>query len=292
MALARDLWNTYHRKLYTKWGYDTFDAYLAAEGGVSKDYARRMRRIFSVMVMKCGIRPAELDIIGRSKAQMLLPVIDKTNARKWVTAAKELPCGELQAKIYEARYGASKTNTITVDDDDETSDDNVITVGERDPNHQPVKLRPKPHSPTRFVKRTFSLPEESDSLLDEALGEAQRITNSASDGFNLTCVAQHFLAHRLTDEGKNDGRLYWFMRQMERIYGVRLLHIKSDKAWNLLRETVEDNQDAFGTTGEFTDDQERNSRAGKGQDGTGSGSESCTGEGDQDNQEGSQVAEL
>ncbi len=290
MSLAKDLWSTYHRKLYVKWGYATFDDYLNGEVGVSKDYARRMRRIFSVFVLKCGVRPSELDKIGRTKAQMLLPVVNKFNARSWITAATELPCGDLQAKVFEARHSGTKsapTSKATTIDPAEVDGTKGITIDAKPAGKSPIQLQSRT-APTKFVKRMFSLPEESDALLDEALGEAQRITKSSSEGFNLACIAQHFMAHRLTDEGKNDGRLYWFMRQMERIYGVRLLHIKSDKAWDLLRETVVDNQESFGTTGEFADDQERDSGAGESR--SNGEEQDHSGAGPQGDQEGPQAA--
>ena len=267
MFLAKDLWSTYHRKLYVKWGYATFDDYLNKEVGISKDYARRMRRIFSVFVLKCGVKPADLDEIGRSKAQILLPVVDKTNAHAWIAKAKVLPYGELQSKISAAKTSKGSTEPAT-------TTDALITPGK-----EPVSLArdETPEKPaTEFIPRTFRLPVESDTLLDEALGEAQRTTKSASPGFNLTCIAQHFLAQRLTEQGKKDGRLHWFMRQMERIYGGRLIHIKVDKGWDLLREVIENNPDAFSISAEEHLDERGHGSSERGSDNDNGGE--CDGE--------------
>jgi len=244
MHLAKDLWATYHRKLYVDWDYETFDDYLKKEVGISKDYASRMRRIFSVFVLGCGVRPSTLDDIGRSKAQLLLPVVNKLNAASWIKKAKDLPIGDLRAEIHKLKVVAAKSKTIEPSDPETPFPD----------GSKPISLATKvdgslPNSKQQeFIPRTFRLPEDSDTLLDEALGEAQRITKSASPGFNLTCIAQEFLASRMTKEGKKDGRLHWYMRQMERIYGGRLIHIKKDVGWDLIRDLIENNPNIFGAS--------------------------------------------
>ena len=241
MHLARDLWTAYHRKLYVNWGFETFDDYVKTEVGISKDYAYRMRRIFSVFVLKCGIKPSELDVIGRSKAQILLPVIDKSNAKGWISTAKLLPYNELVEKVHEIRKKKKKAAVAP------TEPDNPLPNGD-----QPIRLAKNSTGialkQEEFKPRTFRLPADSDSLLDEALAEAQRITKSSSEGFNLTMIAQHFMAHRMTQEGKKDGRLHWFMRHMEKIYGGHLIHVKDDKGWEILAEAAETNPKHLGTS--------------------------------------------
>lgn len=252
MSLAKDLWSTYHRKLYVKWGFKTFDEYITKEVGISKDYARRMRRVFSVFVLKCGIRPNELDVIGRSKAHVLLPVVDKFNARNWLSTAKTSTYDELVTKVRAAK--AASVEEVS----EPTEPDSPLPGGDK-----PIKLsssspRAVSTKSSEFVRRTFRLPEDSDTILDEALAEAQRITKSASDGFNLTCIAQQFLQHRMTETGKKDGRLKWFMRNLEEVYGIRLLHIKSDKAWEVLEKLVEDKPTLFGTSAEENTGEQHN----------------------------------
>jgi len=248
MRLARDLWSVYNLKLYTNWGFDTFDSYVRDEVGISKDRAYRLRRIFSHFIVKCGVRPDALEGVGRSAAEKLLPVVTRDNAHEWITKAKSLPYGKLMMEVSEI---TTRQRTLR-------GAASVRTVDQEPQDNQPVKLVPmgssesprveQEHDPEEFSRRVFFLPPDADALLDEALGEAQRTTRSDSENWNLTCVLLHFVAHRLTNEGKDDGRLRWFMRNMERVYGVRLIRIKDDAAWEVLRGQIEEHPELFGTS--------------------------------------------
>lgn len=232
MQLASDLWSVYHRKLYTDWGFDTFDDYVLTEVGISKDRSYRLRHIFAVLVMKCGLTPDSLKDLGRSKAEKLLPYVTRENAATMVREAKQLSFGKFVAKIekIKAKQAASKG---VIDTTSKPSDASL------DPSARPAGVRLTSNTLPGFHARVFHLPKETDTLVDEALAEAKRITKSPSDGFNLGCIAQHFLAHRLTTDSADDGRLLWFMRGMERVYGGKLLRIKDDRAWDVLRAAVE-----------------------------------------------------
>ena len=60
-------------------------------------------------------------------------------------------------------------------------------------------------------------------------------------------MAQQFMAHNLTVEGKDDGKRGYFQRWMEEVYGGHFLHIRSDEAWAVLADAVESNPHLFGT---------------------------------------------
>lgn len=243
MQLAKDLWECYHRKLYTGWGYETFDDYVNYEVEISRDRARRLRRIFEVLVIKCGVQPKELDVIGRSKAERLMTIMDRSTASDWVDKAKNLSYVDLVAEISEVREAAKPAVPVPTEPEVPVlpADGPVKITGV-----SPKKIK-KPKK-AEFKVRTFRLPPDVDSLLEEALGEAQRTTNSASQSWNLACIIQHFVAHRVTDEGRDDGRLRWFMRNMERIYGGRLIHVKDDKGWEVLSEAIDNYPEHLGSS--------------------------------------------
>jgi hypothetical protein len=239
MRLARDLWEIYQLKLYIKYGHSTFDDYVASEVGISKDRSYKLRRIFSVLVLKCDIRPSEIEVADRSRVELILPYVNRNNAREWLSAAKTLPYKSLKNRTVVERAKRKKSRPgATAPDTPE------ITT--------PVRLAcESPRAPdeglsTEYVQRTFRLPDDADTLLNEALGAAQRVTGSHSDNFNLACIAQQFLAHNLTVEGKDDGRRGYFQRWMEEIYGGRFLHIRSDEAWAVLADAVEKHPHLFG----------------------------------------------
>lgn len=241
MRLAHDLWKCYHRKLYVGYGYDTFDDYVATEVGISRDRAYKLRRIYTVLHLKCDIPTKEIEEAERARVEMILPMVDRTNARDWLGRAKTLPYKGLKNKIAEVknrRAAQAPEPTGPIKPEPTTP---IKIACEASPRGEIAQ------EPMEFVKRTFRLPEDGDSLLTEALAVAQRFTKSHSDAFNLICVAQQFLAHNLTLEGKKDPRKEYWTRWMEEIYGGRFLHIKNDEAWAVLADAVDKNPHLFGT---------------------------------------------
>jgi hypothetical protein len=237
MRLAHDLWKCYHRQLYVDFGYDTFDDYVADEVGISRDRAHKLRRIYAILHLKCEIPTREIEEAERGRVELILSVVDRTNARDWLTRAKTLPYRSLQNKLAEVRTrraesGPEPTSPIT------PLPQPPIQVAGDSPRAPVVKSAPP--STHKFLKRTFRLPEDGDALLTEALGVAQRITKSHSDTFNLICIVQQFLAHNLTLEGKKDPRKDYWLRWMEEIYGGHFIHIKDETGWDVLRTALED----------------------------------------------------
>jgi len=241
MRLAHDLWDCFQRKLYVDYGFSTFDDYVASEVGISRDRAYKLRRIFSVLVLKCNIPSKDVEAAERSRVEMILSVVNRDNAHEWLTDAKTLPYKDLKNKVVrEVTKRYPRTPSATKPDKPELS--------------TPVRLAcESPRAPgipetEEFIQRTFRLPADGDTLLTEALVVAQRVTGSHSDNFNLICILQQFLAHNLTVEGKDDGRRGYFQRWMEEIYGGWFLHVRSDEAWDVLRVAVESRPDLFGTS--------------------------------------------
>lgn len=240
MRLAHELWKCYHRKLYVGYGYDTFDDYIAEEVGISRDRAYKLRRIYTVLHLKCDIPTRDIEEAERARVEMILSVVNRTNAREWLGQAKTLPYKSLKNKIAELRNCNAQEEAAP-------------TGPIRPEPSTPIKIAcegPQEDDATRtlaFVRRTFRLPEDGDSLLTEAMAVAQRFTKSHSEAFNLICIAQQFLTHNLTLEGKKDPRKDYWVRWMEEIYGGRFLHVKSDEAWGILTEAVQKHPHLFGT---------------------------------------------
>jgi len=271
MRLAHDLWKCFHRKLYVGYSYDTFDDYVAEEVGISRDRAYKLRRIYAVLHLKCDIPTYEIEKAERARVEMILGIVDRTNARVWLDRAKELPYKTLKNKL------AAVKNRNARQDPEPTDPTTPIPT-------TPIRIacespRGGPDAETMpFVKRTFRLPEDGDSLLTESLAVAQRTTKSHSDAFNLICILQQFSAHNLTLEGKKDPRKGYWLRWMEEIYGGTFLHIKNDEAWAVLADAVEKHPHLFGIgkRGETHDD-------GRSNDGSAqSGREEEEGEGEGD----------
>ena len=242
MSMARELWEIYNLKDYTKFGYDTFDDYVLSEVEISKDRASKLRRIFSTLVLKCNLRPKEIEQVKRSRVEMILGVVDRNNAREWLDQAKNLEYKELRNRLVRER---AKRKGKRKEDPSATAPDTPTTT-------TPIRLACEAQEAGEatdmvFHTRTFRLPDDADTLLTEALATAQRVTGSHSDAFNLTCIMQQFLAHNLTTEGKDDGRRGYFQRWMEEVYGGTFLQIRNDEAWEVLARAVKEHPHLFGT---------------------------------------------
>ncbi len=259
MRLARDLWEIYHLRLYVKYGFSTFDDYVATEVGISKDRSYKLRRIFSVLVLKCNLRPSEVEVAERSRVEMILPYVNRDNAREWLAAAMTLPYKKLKSRVVVERTKRRglRPEATKPDKPNTTTPVRLACESPRAPDGQETE---------EFRQRTFRLPDDADTLLTEALAVAQRVTGSHSDNFNLACIAQQFLAHNLTVEGKDDGRRGYFQRWMEEIYGGRFIHVRNDEAWAVLEDAVKSNTHLFGTGEREEQDDRSDSDSGESQE--------------------------
>jgi hypothetical protein len=227
---------------------------------LARDLFECYQRIFSVLVLKCNIPPKVIEQAERSRVEMILGVVTPKNAKEWLDRATTLDYKDLKRKLAQERARRTPTTPSATKPDKPKTTTPVRLACESPRGVDGVEVE-------EFHTRTFRLPSDADTLLTEALGAAQRVTGSHSDNFNLTCILQQFLAHRLTLEGKNDGRAGFFTRWMEEIYGGHFLHVKDERAWDILREAVEKakNSDLLGTGKREDRDDRRDGNEGEGE---------------------------
>lgn len=222
VQLARDLWTVHARGHYKDWGYESFNDYVE-DVGIPYERASRLRRLWSRLILSVGLRPSQLDGIGYSNAQLLVPVIDKSNASTWIEKGRTLSYRDLCDEIEKARPDPeplpSPTGTTII----------------------------KPQLPTAppTTRRSFYLTSEQQIALDEALAESMRISSSQGEAHNLYLICIKFLADCMTQEQAPDARLRFFMRHLERIHGGRVLHVRTPEAFEVLRKAIEEHPDLF-----------------------------------------------
>ena len=221
MRLAKDIWLIYSNSFYLEWGYETFDDYIVAEFDASRDRADRLRRLWSRLVIDAGIAPKQLEGLSYTNAQVVAQVVRRENAGEWLSLGKSITYRALQAKV-----DASKPAAVT------------ITPS---PISSPA-LRPSAPAARKYV---FYLHEDQAKVFDEAMLAAERAAKSSKDGHKLSCIALEFLAARTTREGTNEGRLRFYMRHLETIYGGSLIHVLSPKGFDALRAVIEANPELF-----------------------------------------------
>lgn len=223
MRLAKDIWLIYSNSLYLEWGYETFDDYIVAEFDASRDRADRLRRLWSRLVIDAGIAPKQLEGLSYTNAQVVAQVVRRETAGEWLSLGKTLTYRALQAKVDATKPVAA-----------------VIT---------PSASSAVPSAPLTLApaarKYVFYLHEDQAKVLDEAMLAAERAAKSSKDGHKLSCIALEFLAARTTREGTNEGRLRFYMRHLETIYGGSLIHVLSPKGFDALRAVIEANPELF-----------------------------------------------
>jgi len=233
--IAKDLWKVYHRKLYIGFGYESFEDYVTGpEVSYSLDKATRMRRLWSRLILDMGLRPKELAGVTYTNANMILPYLhtakEQGRMEELLEAARTSSVRQLEPIVEGFRHPRP---ALPAPDPDSPT----VEV-EGSPRFPPAAgvAAPPPNKPAR---RSFVLFAEQITVVDEALAEAARIAKSEKPGHLLTCVATEFLASRMTREGKDDGRLRFYMRHLERIYGGKIVHIKDPKGFEVLRQAIE-----------------------------------------------------
>jgi len=222
LQLAKDIWTVNARGHYKDWGYESLADYVE-DVGIPYDRATRLKRLWSKLILSVGLRPSQLNGIGYSNAQLLVPVIDKTSASDWIEKGRTLSYRDLRDEIEKSR-----------------PDPEPLPA----PSGEPVSLPPT--MPVRqTIKRSFYLTTEQQIALDEAITESTRISRSQSDAHNLYLICIKFLSDCMTQEQQPDARLTFFMRHLERLHGGRLLHVRTPEGYEVLKKAVEDNPSLF-----------------------------------------------
>jgi hypothetical protein len=156
---------------------------------------------------------------------VILPVLDRASAGSWIEKGKSLTYRELVTEVDKVRPAPSPIPSPT---------------GEVQPTAPQPTLRS-----VKTNRRAFYLTEEQETALDEALGASTRISESQGESHNLYLICIKFLSDCMTQEEAPDARLRFFMRHLERVYGGRMIHVRTPEAFEVLSRAVEQNPDLF-----------------------------------------------
>lgn len=234
VEMGRDLYATFHGRLFLDWGFDTFGDYVTKELGMDAKKAERVRLIHTHYVKACGLAPATVEKIGFFNCLSLKMCITPENAAERVAAVLALPSSRAITKQAAAWKKADAPPKGEDDKDDEAGVDEIdetITV-------LTVKLHPG-----------------QNKVVQAAIEEARRAkATELSTNEALANIATEFLASRMAKEDEPMTRLSYMLGVMERVYGGKLVWISNDEAAAVLTAAMEARPDLFGDAIEDDED--------------------------------------
>jgi len=253
LLLAKDLYIVFHNKKYEQWGYHTFIDYVVQEVGITESMANGLRKIWKKFAKQLNVDNKKLVGVGYSRVQMILPVLDNNNVDEWVNKAKELKLKDLTTEISKAKRSKEiekLKNSVIVETKEEHDARLAKELQEKDSiktaDALPVPMREQQNlSPSR---RTFMLYPEQMQVVNTALEIAEHLTGSSKEGNNLTCALVEFLSQQISKETKVHDRMTFYMKQLERMGGGRLIWFKDEKVFEKLEKLLDDHPEIFENT--------------------------------------------
>lgn len=230
IRMGRDLYQVYHRRLFVGWGHDTFDDFVENEVKISRKRAERVRLIWTHFIKECGLKPAELSVIGYTCANELRGATNSSNVRQRVKAAKDLSWRKLRRKIAKWKEPPKKVTDEMPKSPDESADDTVPLASADGRTSLGFHLYPSQHK-----------------VVQAALDEVSRgKANEMAPNEALANIATEFLASRMSKEEEPVTRCRYMLSVLELVYGGRIIWIPDDEAANALAEYMEKHPQLFG----------------------------------------------
>lgn len=244
IQMGRDLYLAYHRRLYSKWGYDTFTDYVEREVGIAKTRAERLRRIWTKYVKQLNVTPAALSGVGFTNAFTMLSVVDSTNVHTWIEKAKNSAWRELDLAVQAAK-GVSKD----VADKIAATGDAIAASAKPDdapPTEDGSEIDETLVPGDKRRPWTFRLYPSQFKVLDAAVAEARRTKkDEMAENEALANIATEFLGARMSKEEKPLVRIKFMLSVFEQVYGGKFVWIKNEAAANFLGDAMESRPDLF-----------------------------------------------
>jgi hypothetical protein len=254
IQLGKDFYLIYHRRLYQKWGFDSFTDYVEEEVGMAKQRAERCRRIWTKFVKECGVKPKELDGIGYTNALLLLSVVKSDNVKKWIDTAKGIKRDEfdkvvsrepLSYRDLETAIAAAKSPSASA-----VADLPVAGVVP-EPDPVPAQTDDTPGSslpPVPAGRRRLAVnchPSQY-KVIDAAISEAKRTKpEEMAENEALAHVATEFLAARMSKEEKPLVRVQFLLANLETSYGGKFVWVNDPAAATFLGDCMKQRPDLF-----------------------------------------------
>lgn len=183
----------YTNDLYRSWGFDSWKEYVEQELDIhirKAQYLVKIQKWFTRMTPAIQKWVREL---GWTKARMLMPVVDQSNAAEWRNRVAGKTVEQIKKMVSADRDGSSEPGSDTGDGGD----------GE---------IQEKAR------RRSFSLFPDQDEIVTKAIEKASEVADSDKEGHLVTLICVDYLANS-TDVFSRDE----FLKSIEKNLGLRII---------------------------------------------------------------------
>ena len=242
LVLGRELYIAFSTGKYKEDGFSSFDDY-AIDQGVEPGRAKRLRRVFKKFSKDLGISFDRMLTLGYERLKAVEPVINRGNKELWLYRASDLDYPALIAEVKRHKKPARRRREVKQ------------AAGSQQSIYQPedaasliAKItddRLKPSADGKSITdddvvyiKTIYLIGDQNQVFETAIENMEQRTGSTKISYLLTSALQEFLAHEALRGIKDDKRMHYFMKILERRYKGRLLWVKDKKVATKLEAMI------------------------------------------------------
>jgi hypothetical protein len=225
--------------VWMKWGYKSFRDYAEQELGIHYKRAERLRYIFyRIDVELEGLDPKwkkRLIALGESKVRELCrpTVLTLSNAKGWIEKAENMNYQTVDAavkKYLEAKEKAEIHSKIAAKGDpiaksNKLSDEKTETELAEEEEEDAAPPAPKEldwDHPEHFKSKVFAFTADQLESVHNALDRAKELTNSKSNGHNLSLICLDYVATNDFTKASEEQRLR-YVAKMEKLLGYKFI---------------------------------------------------------------------
>jgi hypothetical protein len=233
LILGRELYIAFSTGKYKTDGFTSFDDY-AISIGVEKWKAGRLRRVFKKFSKDLGVSFDRMLEIGHERLKAIMPVIDRGSKEVWLNRAATMSYPDLCREVGKHKPIRKRRKQVDQSAGSQKTiyypEDAAVLVKEIKDD----RLKPSTDGSavsaddTVYVKKLYLIGSQN-TVFETAIDNMERRTGSDKVGYLLTSALEEFLAHEATRGLKDDKRMSYFMRILERRYKGKLLWVKNRK---------------------------------------------------------------
>ncbi len=198
------LYHIRYGELYTDLGYSTWEDFCEKHEDMSRRNANYLVELWGNLKELPAEKLELISHVGLSKARLLAKVVDEENVDQWISKASQITCDRLNNVVRRENLNR-QANEISKSRAAKTQDAREVSDEE--------KMRPL----------RFQLTDDQFKLVVSALDSASKVSRSESQSFNLTVMAEEFLATHASDANLDE-----FMAMLERSLNATIVVVDNE----------------------------------------------------------------
>lgn len=252
------LWHVSNSKMYSGWGYASFDEYTHSEMGYGERKAQQLIRLWKKLHVDLGVQDEQMLGVGWSHAREIVSVATTSNVNEWLTKARELTVKQVQDEVKESKSVKVKERARAAESPASFMG-SPIEQSAGGPGSEPARIHAEPREPARErpervpdavdpapppeeMKRfSIKLYEGQYESVRKAMELAGKKANSEKTCHQLGMVALEYCATNLNLD--SDAQLQWYVKLIETQFKVKVLTFATEKQAKVaLAAVIEANQ--------------------------------------------------